>query len=103
MSSRPTPINDDHGDQFPGAVPADTPRAMSRGTESRHVRMPAASRATGRRTPTRDQSGRRPGQAATRLSRVGQFTRTSIERFDRYPLDVFDPAPPFRPDADPAV
>jgi hypothetical protein len=93
---------DDYGDQFPGALPPDTSRALSRGTESRHIRMPAAPRATGRRTPTRDRSDRRPGQAATRLSRVGQFTRTSIERFDRYTLDVFDPVPPFRPDADPA-
>jgi hypothetical protein len=99
-SARPTPINDDHGDQFPGAVPADTARALSRGTESRHVRMPAFPRGTGRRTPTRDQSGRRPARATSRLSRVGQFTRTSIERFDRYTLEVSNPGPPFRPDAE---
>ncbi|TFV92072.1 hypothetical protein E4P40_03805 [Blastococcus sp. CT_GayMR20] len=94
---------DDHGDQFPGAVPADTSRTFPHGTESRHVRMPAAPRPTGRRAPTRDQSNRRPGQATTRLGRVGQFTRSSLERFDRYTLDVFNPVPPFRPDADPTV
>src|SRR4051812_35578365 len=40
-TARLTPMNDDHGDQFPGAVPAPgaTPRA---GTDERVVRMHAA-------------------------------------------------------------
>jgi len=40
-SARPTSFNDDHGDQFPGAVPARPAPAPSRAGE-RHVRMRAA-------------------------------------------------------------
>jgi hypothetical protein len=31
---------------------------------------------------------------------MGRFTRRSLARFDRYTLEVFNPAPPFRPQND---
>jgi hypothetical protein len=40
-------------------------------------------RSAGRRAPGRGRGGRPPG-------RVGRFTRRSLERFDRYTLDVFN-------------
>jgi hypothetical protein len=91
-----TPINDDHGDQFPGALPARRVPALNRptGGEKRLVRMPAAPR------KARDHGGRPPGQAATGLARVGRFTRRSLARFDRYTLEVFNPGSPFRPQTD---
>ena len=133
-STRPTPINDDHGDQFPGAVPARTTSDPAPGANKRLVRMPTAyprtadlvvatdrkdpaaepahssaeessgtpgtgahldrgRRVAGRPTPSRGRSGRRPGQAA---SRIGRFTRNSLERFDRYTLDVFNAGVPSR-------
>ena len=94
-SAGPTPIDDDHGDQFPGALPARTVAIASRAA-GRLVRMPAA---PGRRTPTRDSGGRRPGPSLSTLSRMGRFTRRSLDRFDRYTLEVFNPASPYRPDA----
>jgi hypothetical protein len=118
-TTRPTPVNDDHGDQFPGAVPASAPVT---GRNDRLVRMHAAyvhkvnavvasgnddlahelaasfadessrpqtdRRPAGRRTPGRG-DGRRPG-------RVGSFARRSLERFDRYTLDVFNAGTPYR-------
>jgi hypothetical protein len=50
-------------------------------------------RASGRGTPSRGASGRPPGQAATRL---GRFTRRSLDRFDRYSLKVFNGGQPRR-------
>jgi hypothetical protein len=50
----------------------------------------------GRPTPSRGSSGRPPGQATTRLGTVGRFTRSSIERFDRYTLEVFNAGSPYR-------
>jgi hypothetical protein len=138
-SAPPTPISDDHGDQFPGAVPARTTPARSHEAGDRLVRMHAAyvqkvnsvveagrdglahelaqtfaeessggsatgahvgsprgRRAAGRPTPSRGSSGRPPGQATTRLGTVGRFTRSSIERFDRYTLEVFNAGSPYR-------
>jgi hypothetical protein len=119
-------MNDDFGDQFPGAVPspATTVRA-----EERVVRMQAAyaqkvnslvqagredlalelsdafveesagaRRDAGRRTPTRDRSGRRPGGGESRLGRMGRITRSSLNRFDRYTLDVFNAGSSYRSD-----
>ncbi len=134
-SARPTPINDDHGDQFPGALPARTTSAP-RPADERLTRMHAAyvqkanalvqagrdsltgeladafaaessdahaaahgdtahgsRRAGRRRAPTRGQDGRGPGRATTRL---GRLTRTSLERFDRYTLEVFNAGTPSR-------
>lgn len=132
-SARPTPLNDDHGDQFPGALPATpaTTAARPAGADERLVRMsaaytekvnaavqadrenlayelaertfaeevsggevagadvPPARRPVGRRTPR--SHGSRP---ATAQGRVGRFTRRSLDRFDRYTLDVFNPLPP---------
>jgi len=123
---RPTPITDDHGDQFPGALPA-TATPATEGSQDRLVRMHAAyvhkvnavvasgndglahelarsfdeesadayatrahdRRSAGRHTPGRGQGGRPPG-------RVGRFTRRSLERFDRYTLDVFNAGVPYR-------
>ncbi len=87
-------MTDDHGDQFPGALPArpDSARSLRTGGEKRLVRMPA--------TPVRTHGRRPPGQAATGLARMSRFTRRSLARFDRYTLEVFNPAPPFRPHAD---
>jgi hypothetical protein len=126
-TTRPTPLNDDHGDQFPGAVPAPA-AAPATGPSDRLVRMHAAyvhkvnavvasgdddlahelaqsfdeesasghpapqhsdRRSAGRHTPGRGQGGRPPG-------RVGRFTRRSLERFDRYTLDVFNAGVPYR-------
>ena len=113
-------MTDDHGDQFPGALPpVSEHRAPS---AERLVRMQAdytrkanslveagrddlahelaetfaqesgaSRRPTGRRTPTRGEAGRRPQGA----SRLGRITRSSLRRFDRYTLDVFNPRAPF--------
>jgi hypothetical protein len=137
-SARPTPISDDHGDQFPGAIPARTVPASSEAGD-RLVRMHAAyvhkmnsvveagrdglahelaqtfaeessgasataahvgsargRRTAGRPTPNCGQSGRPPGQAMTRLGTVGRFTRSSLERFDRYTLEVFNAGTAYR-------
>lgn len=130
-SARPTPVNDDHGDQFPGAVPAPTASEPTGRYDERIVRMHAAyaqkanslvqagredlahelsdvfveesagtqhtRRDAGRRTPTRDGSGRRPGGEG-RLSRMGRITRSSMNRFDRYTLDVFNAGSTYRSD-----
>jgi hypothetical protein len=120
-------MTDDHGDQFPGALPAagvpDT--AHRAAADERIVRMHAAyvqkanslvqagreilahelaesfaeestgaRRAPGRRTPTRGQGGRRP-EADTRLGRLSRITRSSLRRFDRHTLDVFNPGSPY--------
>jgi hypothetical protein len=126
-------MNDDHGDQFPGAVPPHGSATARRSTaaDERMVRMHAAyvqkanslveagrdtlareladtfaqdasgarsepvgnRRAAGRRTPTRGQGGRRPDG---RLGRMSRITRSSLDRFDRYTLDVFNPRSPYR-------
>jgi hypothetical protein len=133
VMTRPTTMNDDHGDQFPGAVPA-PPAAAPPRTGEPHVRMRAAyvhkvnsavqagrdglahelartfaaettappvpgdptHRATGRRSQARTHGGRPPGQATSRLGRMGRLTRRSLKRFDRYTLDVFNPGAPDR-------
>jgi hypothetical protein len=51
-------------------------------------------RTSGRGTPTRNAGNRAPGQGGTRL---GRLARTSLRRFDRYTLDVFNPGAPNRP------
>jgi hypothetical protein len=123
---RPTPV-DDHGDQFPGAVPPAGATAPRPGAGDALPQMHPASvheindvvgaghddlalelaeefaaepagarqtergrRSTGRGTPSRDGSGRPPGSAGTRL-------RRSLERFDRYTLEVFNAGSPVRP------
>jgi hypothetical protein len=92
-------MTDDHGDQFPDAVPGQGVPTATRpaGAQERLVRMSAAAtdnapvqRPAGRRTPPRSH-GDRP---ATTQSRMGRLTRRSLERFDRYTLDVFNPRPP---------
>ncbi|MCW2739881.1 MAG: hypothetical protein JWR45_303 [Blastococcus sp.] len=130
-------MNDDHGDQFPGALPAlgSADTARNAGADERMVRMHAAyaqkanslvqagredlahelsqtfvdeaagqhaepvppRRAAGRRTPTRGRSGRRP-EADSRLGRMGRITRSSLNRFDRYTLEVFNSGSPYRSD-----
>jgi hypothetical protein len=109
-TGRLTPITDDHGDQFPGAVPArdteshpasderfvrmhpDSPNELESLVEESADASTAARRTTGRRTPTRGQDGRRP-RGDNRLRRI---TRSSLERFDRYTLEVFNPGAPYR-------
>jgi hypothetical protein len=54
-------------------------------------------RAAGRRTPTRGEGGRRP-ETDTRLGRMGRITRSSLNRFDRYTLDVFNAGSTYRSD-----
>jgi hypothetical protein len=135
-SAPPTPMHDDHGDQFPGAVPPRTPSAVRPGAEQRLVRMRAAyvekvnaaieadreglayelaertfieevagdaplalsrqRRTAGRRSPDRG-AGERPRST---MSRMGRFTRRSLDRFDRYTIDVFNPGHPYRSHAD---
>jgi hypothetical protein len=120
-------MTDDHGDQFPGALPAPgmPPTAHRAAADERLVRMHAdylqkanslvqagrddlalelaesfaeesagARRTAGRRTPTRGQGGRRP-EADTRLARMSRITRSSLHRFDRYTLDVFNAGSPY--------
>lgn len=129
-SARPS-INEDFGDQFPGALPVPDPSPAATAADERIVRMhaayaqkanslveadrddlanelsdtfveetsgaqPQARRDVGRRTPTRDASGRRPGGAAGRFRRMGRITRNSLNRFDRYTLDVFNAGSPYR-------
>ena len=123
-------MTDDHGDQFPGALPPAPTSTARAGAADRHHRMHAAyvhkvnavvaadrdglahelaeafaaessgasaaqpdraRRPSGRGTPIRGASGRPPGQPATRL---GRFTRRSLDRFDRYTLDVFNAGAP---------
>jgi hypothetical protein len=130
-TTRPTQINDDHGDQFPGSLPAPNPSTGPRGegTEQRIVRMRAAYTGkinsavqagreelahelaertfaeelsalhAGRRTSVRTPGTRPPGQVPTRLARMGRFTRRSLDRFDRYTVDAFNPGHPYGPDA----
>jgi hypothetical protein len=123
-------MNDDFGDQFPGAVPS--PATIVRAQE-RVVRMqsayaqkvdslvqadredlalelsdvfveesqaaqPNARHDAGRRTPTRNGSGRRPGDGESRLGRMGRITRSSLNRLDRYTLDVFNAGSSYRSD-----
>jgi hypothetical protein len=123
-SARPTPINDDHGDQFPGALPARTTSAPSPGANERLVRMRsayvranpavAADRAGPAHEPAQTPAGAhldrgrrvagRPtpsrGQSGRRprpaASRIGRLTRSSLERFDRSTLEVFNPGAPDR-------
>jgi hypothetical protein len=75
-------MNDDHGDQFPGALPARTASAPTcpAGATQRLVRMRSA----------------RVRPAAATRSRMVSGTRRSLQRFDSYTLDVFNPGPPFR-------
>jgi hypothetical protein len=124
-------MNDDHGDQFPGAVPTQAVPTTARpaGADERLVRMSAAytekvnaavqadreglayelaeqtfpgemagpenegahhvaeRRSAGRRLSTRGAGSRPPAT-------LGRLTRRSLERFDRYTLDVFNPRPP---------
>lgn len=132
-TTAPEPFDDDHGDQFPGALPAPaTPKAPT--TPDRRLRMhaehvhkinavvasgnddparelaqsvveesasgPPASphdrRSTGRPTSARGHGGRPPG-------RLSRFTRRSLERFDRYTLDVFNAGRPYRSQDDRSV
>jgi hypothetical protein len=82
---------DDRGDQFAGAVPTQAVPTTTRppGADERLVRMSAAHTA-GRRAPARGHRGR----PATARGRISRLTRRSLERFDRYTLDVFNPRPP---------
>lgn len=57
-------------------------------------------RTAGRRGPGRTHAARPPGPATTPLVRMSRFTRSSLDRFDRYTLEVFDPGHPYRPHAD---
>ena len=101
-------MTDDHGHQFPGALPpVPEYRAASAGrlvrmqadylqkanslveagrddlvhelVESFAEESTGARRPAGRRTPTRDEDGRRPETG----SRLGRITRSSLRRFDR--------------------
>ena len=118
--------NDDSGDRFPGSVPAattaPTPGADDRlvrmhaayvskanalveagrdeltaelaadfAAESGHASQ-GTRRSAGRGAPGRGEDGRRPGRTA----RLGGLTRTSLRRFDRYTLDVFNAGSPYR-------
>jgi hypothetical protein len=124
-------MNDDQGDQFPGAVPATTVSAAARptGADDRLVRMSAAytekvnaavqagreslayelaertfaeelgAEAVTGLAPVRRPAGRRTARShgnrpPTALGRMGRLTRRSLDRFDRYTLDVFNPRPP---------
>jgi hypothetical protein len=127
-TTRQIPLNDDHGDQFPGALPARALAGRSRttGADERLVRMRAAyvakvnaavqddrhdlahelatstfaaesgARPAARRDSTRTPGARPPGPASTRLARVRRITRRTLDRFDRYTLDVFNPGAPYR-------
>lgn len=126
MTSARLTINDDHGDQFPGAVPPRTPStAGPEVTQQRLVRMHAAytekinsaleagqdglAHELAERTFAEELSGlqggrrsstRTPGvRPPTRLTRMGRFTRRSLHRLDSYTVDVFNPGHPYRPDA----
>jgi hypothetical protein len=120
------PINDDHGDQFPGAVPPRTPSGpRADGSQQRLVHMRAAytekinaavqadrmdlAQELGERTFVDELAGVPAGRRSstrtagvrppTRLARIGRVTRRSLHRLDRYTVDVFNPGHPYRPEA----
>jgi hypothetical protein len=115
-SARPTPISDDHGDQFPGALPARTTPAPSHEAGDRLVRMHAAyvqkvnsvveagrdglahelAQTFAEESSGGSATGAHVGYPRGRLGTVGRFTRSSIERFDRYALEVFNARTPYR-------
>jgi hypothetical protein len=118
-------MTDDHGDQFPGAVPA--PDAThGAAPNDRMVRMQAAylhkanslveagrddlahelaesfaEESAGASTGARRAAGLRTptrdqgGRRPEADNRLGRFTRRSLRRFDRYTLDVFNPGAPY--------
>jgi hypothetical protein len=117
-------MTDDHGDQFPGAVPtpAVPDSAHRAAAQERIVRMHAdylhktnAAVEAGRDDLVHELadsfaeesgSARRPagrrtptrGQRGRRPegdNRLGRITRHSLSRFDRYTLDVFNPGAPY--------
>jgi hypothetical protein len=55
-------------------------------------------RDAGRRMTPRNRNGRRPGGGESRLSSMGRITRRSLDRFDRYTLDVFNAGSTYRSD-----
>lgn len=110
-------MTDDHGDQFPGALPPVTEHRAA--SAERLVRMRAdylhkanslieagrddlaheladtfteesagARRPAGRRAPSRDEDGRRPASG----NRLARFTR----RFGQGSPEAFNPAAPYR-------
>jgi hypothetical protein len=96
MTPGMTPMNDDHGDQFPGALPPRRPTpARTAGAPKRLVRMPAANP-----QKSRNHGGRPPGQALPGPAGASRFTRRTPARFDRCTLDVVHAGPPARPQAD---
>jgi hypothetical protein len=115
-SARPTPISDDHGDQFPGALPARTTPTPSHEAGDRLVRMHAAyvqkvnsvveagrdglahelAQTFAEESSGGSATGAHVGSPRGRLGTVGRFTRSSIERFDRYALEVFNAGTPYR-------
>jgi hypothetical protein len=115
-SARPTPISDDHGDQFPGALPARTTPTPSHEAGDRLVRMHAAyvqkvnsvveagrdglahelAQTFAEESSGGSATGADVGSPRGRLGSVGRFTRGSIERFDRYTLEVFNAGTSYR-------
>ena len=127
-TERPNPI-DDHGDQFPGALPPAPTTTPRPGAADQFPQMHAAyvykvnalvtadrhglaaelaeafateSATANRHDRTRRTSGRgTPGRrdGARPAARLGRFTRRSLDRFDRYTLDVFNAGHLRRPDS----
>ena len=110
ISRRTTPLNDDHGDQFPGALPSlATPAAA--GPDEQFVRMHAAYVQKVNAAVQSDREGlahelaertfaeeslalAMPGAHQRPIrERLGRFAR-ALDRFDAYTLEVFNPGAP---------
>ncbi|MGZ4508226.1 MAG: hypothetical protein ACXVX8_01740 [Blastococcus sp.] len=112
ISRRTTTLNDDHGDQFPGALPGQATPAPA-GADEKFVRMHAAyvqkvnsavqadreglAHELAERTfveESRVPAGHDVGRSPIR-GRLGRFAR-ALDRFDSYTLEVFNPGAPSR-------
>ena len=83
--------------QLPRGGGARRPRARARrvlrGGVRRRLHRPSPSRP--RTTDPHPRPGRTAPRADTRLGRMGRITRSSLHRFDRYTLDVFNAGSPY--------
>jgi hypothetical protein len=100
-------LNDDHGDQFPGALPASSAQA---GADEQFVRMHAAYVQKVNAAVQADREGLAheaertfaeesldpamlSGRQRPIRERLGRFAR-ALDRFDAYTLEVFNPGAP---------
>ena len=95
----PTRANGSGGSQSTATAPRArrSAAASSRGRSARASRTVEAEADTLEDQVTQLQADLK--SIASTLSRMGRFTRRSLDRFDRYTLEVFNPASPYPPNA----